>query len=274
MGFREAMAVDTVHNADPAMNATPLLSLHALSRRFGHVTALDAVSLDLFPGQVTALLGDNGAGKSTLISMVSGVNAPSDGQILIDGQPVHFTSPADARQAGIATVFQNLSLIEDRSIAENLFLGCEKVRFGFLLDRRGMIREAQAVLDRLKVNLPPVTTAVRYLSGGQRQAVAVCRTVLHGSRLVIMDEPTAALGVRETGRVLDLIRQLREQGAAVLLVSHNMDNVFDVADRAVILRLGRKVADLDIQQTSKAEVVGLVVGGDTARPALVRERVA
>ncbi|MFT4045925.1 MAG: ATP-binding cassette domain-containing protein [Solimonas sp.] len=251
----------------------PVLELAGLSRHFGHVTALADVSLQLAAGQVTALLGDNGAGKSTLISMVSGVTPPSAGEIRLDGRPVRFASPADARRAGIATVFQNLSLVEDRSIAENLFLGCEPVRFGFVLDRRRMNREAEAVLERLKVNLPPATTAVRYLSGGQRQAVAVARTVLHGSRLVIMDEPTAALGVRETARVLDLIRELRRQGTAVLLVSHNMDNVFEVADRALILRLGRKIADLDIARTSRAEIVGLVVGSASTR-ATAQERAA
>jgi len=253
--------------------ATPVLSLSGLSRRYGKITAVEDVSFSVAAGEVTALLGDNGAGKSTLISMISGVTPPSGGHIRLGGQPVAFSSPADARRAGIATVFQNLSLIEDRSIAENLFLGCERVRFGFLLDRRGMNREAQSVLDRLRVNLPPVTTAVRYLSGGQRQAVAVARTVLHGSRLVIMDEPTAALGVRETGRVLELIDRLRSQGTAVLLVSHNMDNVFEVADRAVILRLGRKVGELQLSDTNRAEVVGLVVGG--ASPVSpTRERVA
>jgi ABC-type sugar transport system ATPase subunit len=241
-----------------------ILGVRGLSKRFGKVSALEDVSFDLFPGEVTALLGDNGAGKSTFISMVSGVSAPSAGEILVDGQPVRFDTPVTARDAGIATVFQNLSLVEDRSIAENLFLGSEPVRFGFLLDRRRMAREAQAVLERLKVNLPPVGTAVRYLSGGQRQAVAVARTILRGSRIVIMDEPTAALGVRETGKVLHLIRQLRAEGTAVLLVSHNMDNVFDVADRAVIFRLGRKVADVRIADCTRADIVGLVVGSTDA----------
>jgi ABC-type sugar transport system ATPase subunit len=249
----------------------PVLELNGLGRNFGKITALCDVSLRLYGGQVTALLGDNGAGKSTLISMVSGTLTPSSGDIRIDGKPVRLTSPTEARRAGIATVFQNLSLIEDRSIAENLFLGCEPVRYGFLLDRRRMKREAEAVLARFKVNLPAVTTAVRNLSGGQRQAVAVARTVLHGSRLVILDEPTAALGVRETARVLELIAELRRQGAAVLLVSHNFDNVFAVADRAVVLRLGRKVADLDIAQTNKTGLVELVVGGGAST---TRERVA
>ncbi len=244
--------------------SAPILGVRGLSKHFGKVSALEDVTLDLLAGEVTALLGDNGAGKSTFVSLVSGVAGPSAGEILVDGRSVRFDSPVTARDAGIATVFQNLSLVEDRSIAENLFLGCEPVRFGFILDRRRMAREAQAVLDRLKVNLPPVGTAVRYLSGGQRQAVAVARTILRGSRIVIMDEPTAALGVRETGKVLDLIRQLRAEGTAVLLVSHNMDNVFDVADRAVIFRLGRKVADLRIAETSKAEIVGLVVGSADA----------
>jgi D-xylose transport system ATP-binding protein len=249
----------------------PVLELNGVGRHFGKITALTEVSLRLYGGQVTALLGDNGAGKSTLVSLISGTLLPGSGEISIDGKPVRLTSPTEARRAGIATVFQNLSLIEDRSIAENLFLGCEPVRYGFLLDRRRMKREAEAALTRFKVNLPPVTTAMRNLSGGQRQAVAVARSVLHGSRLVILDEPTAALGVRETARVLELIGELRQQGTAVLLVSHNLDNVFQIADRAVVLRLGRKVADLEIAQTSKSALVELVVGGGA--PA-TRERVA
>ena len=251
--------------------AKPIVSVRNASRHFGHVTALDDVSLDLYPGEVTALLGDNGAGKSTFITMLSGVFPPSSGEILLEGQPVRFASPLDARNAGIATVFQGLSLIEDRSIAENLFLGCEPVRFGFLLDRKRMVREAREILDQLKVNLPSATTSVRYLSGGQRQAVAVARTIVRGSKLVIMDEPTAALGVRETSKVLDLIRRLRDQGNAVLLISHNMDDVFAVADRAAVLRLGRKVADVAIPDVSKEQIVSLVMGGDGGRNAAAAE---
>ncbi|MCT2398795.1 ATP-binding cassette domain-containing protein [Novosphingobium mangrovi (ex Huang et al. 2023)] len=245
-------------------DAQPIVSVRNASRHFGRVTALSDVSMDLYPGQVTALLGDNGAGKSTFITMLSGVFPPSSGEIQMDGKPVHFASPHDARAAGIATVFQGLALIEDRSIADNLFLGCEPVRFGFLLDRKRMVREAKGVLEQLKVNLPPVTTSVRFLSGGQRQAVAVARTIVTGSKLVIMDEPTAALGVRETGKVLDLIRRLRDQGTSVLLISHNMDDVFSVADRAVVLRLGRKVADVAIRDVTREQIVGLVMGGERA----------
>jgi D-xylose transport system ATP-binding protein len=250
----------------PHNTRVPVLELMGVGRTFGKITALADVSARLYGGEVTALLGDNGAGKSTLISLIAGMAAPSSGEIRVDGKLVRFGSPVDARQAGIATVFQNLSLIEERSIAENLFLGCEPVRYGFLLDRARMKHDAQAVLERFKVNLPPVTTPVRDLSGGQRQAVAVARSVLHGSRLVILDEPTAALGVRETQRVLELIGDLRRHGAAVLLVSHNLDNVFQVADRLVVLRLGRKVADLDIAQTSKSDVEALLGAGgeDTA----------
>lgn len=247
---------------DAAMRAevAPVLSVRNVARHFGHVTALADVSLDVRPGEVTALLGDNGAGKSTFISLLSGVFPPSSGEIRLNGEPVQFASPHDAREAGIATVFQGLALIEDRSIAENLFLGCEPTRLGFLLDRKRMIREAREVLAQLRVNLPPVTTSVRYLSGGQRQAVAVARTVLSGSKVVIMDEPTAALGVRETAKVLDLIRRLRDEGTAVILISHNMDDVFKVADRAAVLRLGRKVADVAIAQTTREQVVALIMG--------------
>lgn len=256
----EACEVSEVSAADAAP-AVPALSAVGLGRSYGRVAALDDVGLELFPGEVTALLGDNGAGKSTLISLLSGVAQPSAGEIALDGRAIRLDTPLAARAAGIATVFQTLALIEDRSIAENLFLGREPVRFGFLLDRGRMNREAQIVLDRLQVSLPPVTMPVRYLSGGQRQAIAVARAVLGGSRIVILDEPTAALGVRETGKVLDLIRQLRGGGAAVLLVSHNMENVFEVADRAVVLRLGRKVADVRLAQSSRAEIVRHIVGG-------------
>jgi ABC-type sugar transport system ATPase subunit len=265
MGYLEPHAFASAAGgmSDPA--AIPVLSARGLARHYGRVIALDGVDLDLHAGEVTALLGDNGAGKSTLISLLSGVAAPSAGEIRIDGASVKIDSPAAARAAGIATVFQTLALVEDRSIAENLFLAREPVRFGFLLDRRRMQREAEAVLERLQVTLPPVSTAVRYLSGGQRQAIAVARTILGGARIVILDEPTAALGVRETGKVLDLIRALRAAGTAVLLVSHNMENVFDVADRAMVLRLGRKVADVTLAQSSRAEIVQWIVGaGDAA----------
>ncbi|MDG2533052.1 ATP-binding cassette domain-containing protein [Sphingomonas sp. HITSZ_GF] len=261
MGYLEPQTLRAV-DAEAPMNGAAILSAQGLTCRYGHVTALDGVELELRAGQVTALLGDNGAGKSTLISLLSGVNRPSEGEIRIDGTPVRIGSPDQARAVGIATVFQTLALVEDRSIAENLFLGREPVRFGFLLDRGRMHREAAAVFERLQVKLPPVGTAVRYLSGGQRQAIAVARTMLDGARVVILDEPTAALGVRETGKVLDLIRQLRAAGAAVLLVSHNMENVFDVADRAVVLRLGRKVADLDLAGVSRAELVRHIVGAE------------
>ncbi len=262
MASPEALALvpDDAPAPQPSSPLPPVLTASGLTRRFGRVTAVEGIDIALPPGSVTALLGDNGAGKSTLIAMLSGVLPPSQGEIRMDGAPVRFASPLEARKAGISTVFQNLSLVEDRSIAENLFLGIEPVRMGFILDRRRMNREAAAVLERLQIQLPPVTTAVRWLSGGQRQSVAVARTLLHGSRLVILDEPTAALGVRETQRVLQLVRRLREEGRAVLLVSHNMDNVFDVADRAVVLRLGRKVADRPLAGLSRADLVGLIMG--------------
>jgi ABC-type sugar transport system ATPase subunit len=245
----------------PAVPASePVLRARGLTRSFGRVTAVDNVDLALRAGNVTALVGDNGAGKSTVIAMLSGVLPPSAGEIFVDGAPVSFASPVAARAAGIATVFQNLALVEDRSIAENLFLGIEPVRFGFVLDRRRMNRAAEAALARLHVSLPPVTTAVRWLSGGQRQAVAVARTLVRGSRVVILDEPTAALGLRETARVLDLIKRLRDDGRAVLLVSHNMDHVVEVADSAVVMRLGRKIEELSLAGRSRADLVGLILG--------------
>ena len=245
----------------------PVLAARGLARYYGHVAALKGVDLDLRPGEVTALLGDNGAGKSTLISLLSGVTRPSAGEIRIDGAPVAITSPQAARDAGIATVFQTLALVDDRDIAENLFLGREPLKFGFLLDRRRLYREAQAVFEQLRVSLPPLKTPVRALSGGQRQAIAVASTVLAGARIVILDEPTAALGVRETAKVLDLVRRIRAEGAAVLLVSHNMENVFEIADRVVVLRLGAKVADRPIAELTRHDVVSLMTGAvEEARP--------
>ena len=253
---------EAAHKATETLRAVtdPVLEARGLARHYGQVAALQDIDLDLRPGEVTALLGDNGAGKSTLISLLSGVARPSAGEIRIGGAPVAITSPLAARDAGIATVFQTLALVDDRDIAENLFLGREPLRFGFLLDRRRLYRDAEAVFAQLRVSLPPLTTPVRALSGGQRQAIAVARTVLAGARIVILDEPTAALGVRETARVLDLVRRIRADGAAVLLVSHNMENVFEIADRAVILRLGRKVADRPIAELTRHDVVSLMTG--------------
>jgi len=213
------------------------------------------------------LCGDNGAGKSTLISILSGVLEPDEGSILLDGKPVYLTSPLRAQELGIATAFQNLALVEQRDVAANMFLGRELKRWGCVIDRRRMVRESTAVIKRLRVSLPSVTTPVKDLSGGQRQAVAIARAVQRGSRVLLMDEPTAALGVRESRRVIELIGELRAEGQAIVVISHNMEDVFEVADRIVVFRLGRKIADAARSDIHKEDLVSLLVHGVRAREA-------
>ena len=218
------------------------------------------MSFSLMPGEVTALVGDNGAGKSTIVSMLAGVRQPDSGTIVIGGKPVEFHRPFDAQVHGIATVFQDLALIDVRDVAANLHLGQEPRKFGIFVNRRAMLDEARKVIDRLQVNLPSARAAVGDLSGGQRQAVAIARAVLRGGTVMLMDEPTAALGVRESAKVDALIRHLRVEGVAVLLISHNIAGVFDIADRVIVLRHGLLVADLRVSGTSHEEVVSLIVG--------------
>ena len=213
--------------------ASDLLTVEGVSLSFGPVQALRDVDLTLRRGEITALVGDNGAGKSTLVRCICGIHRPDQGQITFDDNVVHFHTPDDARNAGIETVHQNLALVEDLTVWQNLFLNREKV-FGrppfALLDRRGMKREADRMVSALAVNVPAVTSRVRRLSGGQRQAVSICRAASFSSKLVIMDEPTAALGVQETAKVEQLIRKLRDDGHAVLLISHNFEQVLRLSD--------------------------------------------
>jgi ABC-type sugar transport system ATPase subunit len=227
------------------------------------VTALEDVGLSLHAGEVTAIVGDNGAGKSTFVSIVSGVYHPDAGTLYVAGERVSIDSPSKAHQLGIVTVFQDLALVNERDVAANIFLGREPTRFGIVVNRQRMLKEATDVIAHLRVGLPDVRTPVRLLSGGQRQAVAVARAIVRGaSRLVIMDEPTAALGVREARQVGELIRGLKAQGQSVLLISHNIDTVFELADRVIVFRLGRKIADRPIVATTRDEVVSLIVSGE------------
>jgi len=235
------------------------LELRGITKRFGHVTALSDVDLVGYPGKVLAVVGDNGAGKSTLIKIVSGVHRPDDGEIRISGNQLVFRNAADARQAGVATVFQDLALVEVLDVSTNMFLG-QFPRRGWFVDRKAMDAESRAFLDELKVTVPSVKTEIGMLSGGQRQIIAVARAMRTGAQIVLLDEPTAALGVRETAHAVGLIRELRDRGNTVICVSHDMNFVFDVADRVQVMRLGQVAGVRDIADTSKEEVIGLITG--------------
>lgn len=244
----------------------PVLEARGIAKRYGGVTALESADFVVYPGEVSALVGDNGAGKSTLIKALSGAVQPDSGLVLLDGEEVRFQSPSDARRAGIETVYQDLAVAPSLDSVANMFLGRELIRptllgrlFG-VLDSKTMREKTDAEMQKLRVNLRGNFGPVSGLSGGQRQAVAVARAVTWATKLVIMDEPTAALGVKETRMVLDLIRTVRSHGIPVILISHNMHHVFEVADRINIMRLGRRVANLRIPDTSIEEVVGLMTG--------------
>jgi ABC-type sugar transport system ATPase subunit len=242
---------------------TPLLRARSITKRFGALQALADIDVDIHAGEVLAILGDNGAGKSTFIKILSGAYEPSAGTLLLDGVPVSFASPQDAADVGIATIFQELALSENLSIAENVFLGRELVRrvLGVpFLKRQAMKQKVAELLHTLDAHISDPEAAVGSLSGGQRQAVAISRALNLNARLVIMDEPTAALAVAETRKVLQLIRRLAEGERAVILISHNMHDVFEVADRIVVFRRGRKIAERRRSETDPEEVVSFITG--------------
>jgi fructose transport system ATP-binding protein len=248
----------------------PILQARGLVKTFGRVIGLDGVDLDLYPGEVLAIIGDNGAGKSTLIKCLTGAEIPDSGELLVSGQPVHFKRPQDARVHGIETVYQNLAVSPALDVASNLFLGREERLPGPLgkifrvLDTKGMRRKAKEELTRLGIStLQDVTVPVENLSGGQRQAVAVARAAAFGSKVVVLDEPTAALGVRESNQVLQLVRDLRDRGLPVILISHNMPHVFDVADRIHIQRLGKCAATITPASHSMTDAVAIMTGAAT-----------
>ena len=246
----------------PASTA-PLLAAHNVSKRFGALTALSGIDLEIRAGEVLALLGDNGAGKSTFIKIVAGAHAPSGGELLLDGKPVTFATPQHAANHGIATIFQELALSENLSIAENVFLGRElvtRVAGVPFLRRSAMKVRVAALLRDLEAHVTDPDAPVGSLSGGQRQAVAICRALNLEARLVIMDEPTAALAVAETRKVLGLARRLAERGCAVVLISHNLVDVFEVADRMAVFRRGRKIAERRRDATTSEEIVSLITG--------------
>jgi simple sugar transport system ATP-binding protein len=243
-----------------------VLELSGVSNHFGAIQALSGVSLTLHAGEVVGLMGDNGAGKSTLVKIVAGNFPPSGGTIAIDGRPVAFHKPADARAQGIEIVYQDLALCDNLTAAENVYLGRELMRrFGpfRILDYRSMFRRAGELFAELKSETRP-RDLVRRMSGGQRQAVAIARTRLSDPKIVLMDEPTAAISVRQVAEVLNLIRRLREARIAVVLISHRMPDVFAVADRVVVMRRGEKVADKAVAQSSPEEVTGLITGAIAA----------
>ncbi|GAA4609871.1 ATP-binding cassette domain-containing protein [Actinoallomurus liliacearum] len=249
-----------------AEGARPVLEARGLVKRYGHVTALAGADFELRPGEILAVIGDNGAGKSSLIKALSGALIPDEGRILLDGRPVRFHSPADARRAGIETVYQDLAVAPALDIASNMFLGREVRRKGVLgrvfrlLDHKAMQAEAGGHMQDLKIGITSTKQAVETLSGGQRQGVAVARSAAFARHVVIMDEPTAALGVKESGMVLELIRQVRDRGLPVILISHDMPAVFEVADRIHIQRLGRRVAVVRPAETDMAEAVAIMTG--------------
>lgn len=242
---------------------TDMLTVRGIRKTFGRVHALRDATLSLPRGQVTAIIGDNGAGKSTLVKCIVGVHTPDEGQVVLDGGPVQFTNPQQARDAGIETVFQDLALVEDLTVAENLFLGREPTRGAGpfrLLNRRRMRSEALDMVSALAINVPRVNARVRRLSGGQRQAVSLARAAGFSSKLIVLDEPTAALGVQETARVEELILDLKQRGVTILLISHNFEQVLRLSDQVQVMRAGRTVAQRRTDATDGQELVGLVTG--------------
>ncbi len=250
----------------------PLLEMRGIVKRFGAVVALDGVDFEVGAGEVMALLGDNGAGKSTLMKILAGAYLADSGEIRLEGREVVIRQPEDARRLGIEMIYQDLALCENIDVTANVFLGRELRRraLGGLvrtLDGSAMTRRTAELLDSLGVSADIARRKVRYLSGGQRQSVAICRALLGSPRLVVMDEPTAALGIAEVARVLELIRRLKAQGVSVVLISHRLQDVFEVADRATVLRNGRVVGVRRIAETTPDEITGLIVGAGAARAA-------
>lgn len=248
---------------EPRADGQVLLAARGVSKWFGGVAAVNDVTIEFPAGSVTALVGDNGAGKSTLAKLLCGAHRPDTGWVEVDGERQDFSLPEDARAAGIETVYQDLALAEHRDVAQNLFLGREQtVGWGpfRLLDVPGMRREAASILEDLKINVPDVSTEVRKLSGGQRQGVAIGRAVHWGYRILIMDEPMAALGVQESKRVMELSQDLAERGLTQIIISHNLDHVFSLASRVAVMRLGQLVAVKDTERTDREEIVRLVSG--------------
>jgi ABC-type sugar transport system ATPase subunit len=243
-----------------------ILEVRSLTKRFGGLVAVDHMDMQVYPGEVVGLLGDNGAGKSTLIKMVSGVYHPDEGRIFFQGKEVKMVSPMHALDLGIETLYQDLALAENLDAYSNIFLGREKTKpfLGFIkvLDHESMREESKKVLKRLEIEIPSLHNQIKTLSGGQRQAVAIGRSIYWNAKLLIMDEPTAALGVHEQRKVLDLVRLLRSQNIPIIIISHQLYDIFSVTDRLVIMRRGKKVAERITKDTNPEEVVGIITGSE------------
>ena len=244
-----------------------VLRTEGLTKFYGGVHALENATFELRRGEHVAIMGDNGAGKSTFVRQITGVEQPTRGKIIFDGREVNFAGPLDAREAGIEAVFQNLALADDLDVPSNLFLGREKIRWNLgpfsILDRKAMREATRKALERTAVKIPNLSSTIRNMSGGQRQCVAIARTATFASKLIIMDEPTAALGVQETAQVENIVRTLKAAGEPLILISHNMRQVFDLVDRIVVFRRGRIVANLNKSETNGEDVVAYITGAKT-----------
>lgn len=246
--------------ADAVSGPEPVLAISGVSKSFGHVRALIDLDLDVYPGEILALVGDNGAGKSTLVKILSGVYSADTGTIGVDGMPLSVGAPGGARAAGIATVFQDLALVDVMDVASNIYLGHEPTRLHYFVNKPQMYRDAREVLTALRSEIPSVRLAVSDLSGGQRQAVAIARSVAQRCRVLLLDEPTAALGVEQQAKISQLILGLKQTGTTVVLISHNMEHVFEVADRIAVLRRGRLVGVRSSRETNRSEIIGMITG--------------
>jgi D-xylose transport system ATP-binding protein len=247
---------------DRPPSGEPRLRLRGVSKSFGAVRALSNVDFEVYAGEVVGLVGDNGAGKSTLIKVISGVEPADEGEIFLEGQKVSIPNPPAANRLGIETVYQDLALCDNLDVVANLFLGREERSFLRSLDEIDMEKQGLSILKSLEVKIPSVRATVAMLSGGQRQSIAVAKSILRQAKVVLLDEPTAALGVVQTRQVLHLIRRLRDQGLAVVVISHNLADVFEVVDRVIVLRLGRRVGTFDIKTTTPEQVVAAITGAE------------
>ncbi len=241
-------------------NSKPILEMKGISKAFGHVQALDKVDFELYAAEVLALVGDNGAGKSTLIKILSGVYEKDEGEIYIDDERVEINMPSDAQRHGISTVYQDLALVDVRDVGSNIYLGREPRRLGILINFPKMYADARTVLNTLRMTMPSVRVNVGELSGGQRQAVAIGRALARGERIFLMDEPTAALGVKQQEKVNELINDLKAHGKVIVVITHNLAHVFEIADRVIVLRRGKRVGTRMMNETTTEEIVGLITG--------------